>query len=65
VLNEQRDLALLFRTLATLRADAPLFGSVEEMRWRGPTADFVRFAESIAAPELVQRAERAFTGVAS
>jgi 5'-3' exonuclease len=59
VLNEQRDLALLFRTLATLRTDAPLFESVDALRWRGPTADFAKFAEAIAAPELVQRAERA------
>jgi 5'-3' exonuclease len=65
VLNEQRDLALLFRTLATLRTDASLFRSVDELTWRGPTADFARFAESIAAPELVQRAERALTRVAS
>ena len=62
VLNEQRDLALLFRTLATLRTDAALFESVDELRWQGPTADFARFAESIAAPELVQRAERASAG---
>lgn len=65
VLNEQRDLALLFRTLATLRTDAPLFQSVDELRWRGPTADFAKFAEAIAAPELVARAERAITRVAS
>ena len=56
VLNEQRDLALLFRTLATLRTDAPLFKSVDELRWQGPTADFARFAESIDAPELAERA---------
>jgi 5'-3' exonuclease len=65
VLSEQRDLALLFRTLATLRTDAPLFESVDELRWRGPTADFAKFAEAIAAPELVRRAERAVTRVAS
>ncbi|MGZ8831479.1 MAG: 5'-3' exonuclease [Thermoanaerobaculia bacterium] len=61
VLSEQRDLALLFRTLATLRTDALLFESVDELRWRGPTADFAKFAEAIAAPELVRRAERAVT----
>jgi len=63
VLNEQRDLALLFRTLATLRTDAPLFESVDALRWRGPTADFARFADAIAAPELVPRAERALSVV--
>jgi 5'-3' exonuclease len=65
VLNEQRDLALLFRTLATLQTDAALFESVDELRWRGPTADFAKFAEAIAAPELVRRAERALARVAS
>jgi 5'-3' exonuclease len=58
VLNEQRDLALLFRTLATLRTDAPLFQSVDELRWQGPTADFAKFAQMIESPELAQRAER-------
>ena len=32
-----RDLALLFKDLATLRTDARLFGDVDEVRWRGPT----------------------------
>jgi len=64
VLHEQRDLAMLFRTLATLRTDARLFDSVDALQWRGPTPDFRRFAEAIDAPELVARAERAFTRVA-
>ena len=38
--EENRGLALLFKELATLRTDAPLFKDVEELRWRGPTADF-------------------------
>src|SRR6266508_3852449 len=36
VLGEQRDRALLFKNLATLRTDAPLFREVDELRWRGP-----------------------------
>jgi 5'-3' exonuclease len=63
VLNEERDLALLFRLLATLRTDAKLFSSVDELRWRGPTPAFAKFAESIDSPELVSRAERAFNRV--
>lgn len=35
ILGEQRELALLFRRLATLRTDAPLFADVDEPRWRG------------------------------
>src|SRR5437016_9948703 len=58
-LSDHRDLALLFKKLATLRVDAPLFASVDELRWRGPTAAFAKFAERIEAPELAARAERA------
>jgi 5'-3' exonuclease len=39
-LGEQREHALLFRTLATLRTDIPLFDDVETVRWTGPTASF-------------------------
>ena len=60
VLADNRELALLFRTLATLRDDAPLFASVEELRWKGPTAEFAKFAERIGAPELIERAEVSF-----
>jgi 5'-3' exonuclease len=44
-LREQRDRAILFRTLATLRTDIPLFGTVDELRWAGPTAAFAAMAE--------------------
>src|SRR6187549_21749 len=36
VLGEQRERALLFKLLATLRSDAPLFHEVDELRWKGP-----------------------------
>ena len=39
-LVDQRERALLFRTLATLRTDIPLFHKVEELRWSGPTPEF-------------------------
>ena len=39
-LVRDRRLALLFRTLATLRSDIPLFDNVDRLRWAGPTADF-------------------------
>ncbi len=56
VLGERRELALLFKDLATLRTDAPLFRSIEELRWRGPRADFASFAERFEAPQLLERA---------
>jgi 5'-3' exonuclease len=58
-LSEQRELALLFKVLATLRRDAPLFESVDELRWQGPTPSFAAFADMIGAPELARRADRA------
>src|SRR6266436_6815041 len=39
-LQENRELAMLFRTLATLRTDVPVFSSVDELRWRGPLPEF-------------------------
>ena len=59
VLGENRERALLFKDLATLRSDARLFESVDEMRWRGPTGAFPAMAERIAAPGLLARALRA------
>ncbi|HEY7473924.1 MAG TPA: 5'-3' exonuclease H3TH domain-containing protein [Vicinamibacterales bacterium] len=44
VLDEQRDLAFLFRDLATLRTDLPVFGSVDELRWTGARPEFAAIA---------------------
>jgi 5'-3' exonuclease len=57
--GERREQALLFKTLATLRTDAPLFESVDELRWRGPTADFEAAASEIGDGRLLQRARSA------
>ena len=59
VLQKQRDLALLFKKLATLRTDAPLFKQVETLRWRGPTPAFAKWAEKMKAPRLLDRCEKA------
>jgi 5'-3' exonuclease len=58
VLKDQRDMALLFKTLATLRTDAKLFEDVDELRWRGPTKAFAEWAQRMEAPRLVERAEK-------
>ena len=55
-LAENRDLALLFRRVASLRLDADVFDDVEELRWRGPTERFGGMARALAAPELETRA---------
>jgi 5'-3' exonuclease len=59
VLGEQRDLALLFKKLATLRTDAPLFKKVETLRWRGATPAFAAWAKRMEAPRLLERCEKA------
>jgi len=56
VLGERRELALLFKNLATLRTDAPLFNDVEELRWRGPTAGFPDTAARLGEPRVATRA---------
>jgi len=58
VLGERRDLALLFKDLATLRTDAPLFREVDELAWRGPTDAFAAYAQHLGDPRLLQRCRR-------
>jgi len=60
VLGKRRDLALLFKKLATLRTDARLFTDVDGLRWHGPTARFSTCSERIGAPRLLARAANAF-----
>ena len=47
VLESDRERALLFRDLATLRVNVPLFESVEQLRWRGPTPGFASVASRL------------------
>ena len=56
VLGERRELALLFKDLATLRSDAELFAGAEELRWCGPRDGFAAWAESIGDERLAERA---------
>ncbi len=60
LIGEQRELALLFKRLATLRADAPLFRSVDTLHWRGPTRAFTAWTERMEAPRLLERARKAY-----
>jgi 5'-3' exonuclease len=59
VLGERRELALLFKDLATLRTDAPLFDAVDALRWRGPTDAFAAWAERAGEPRLLERGRTA------
>jgi 5'-3' exonuclease len=61
VLGERLDLALLFKDLATLRTDVQVFDEVEELLWRGPTAEFGAFAGGLGEARLLDRCRRAQT----
>ena len=56
MLAEQRDRALLFRELATLRVDAPIGVDVDALRWTGPRAEFAGWSARLGAPALHERA---------
>jgi 5'-3' exonuclease len=58
-LGERRELALLFKRLATLRTDEPLFRDVEELRWGGATAGFPAWAERLGSARLLERSRSA------
>src|SRR5690348_5101122 len=48
--------ALLFRKLATLRLDVPVFSNLDELRWTGPRAEFEDYCKKLRIPELAMRA---------
>ena len=60
VLGERNSQALLFKRLATLRSDAPLFATIDELEWHGPTAAFAARSDHLGAPALLARAEKAY-----
>lgn len=65
VLGDRRQQALLFKDLATLRTDAPLFRDIEEIRWRGPTEAFRAWTERMADPGLLERCTKAAASMPS
>jgi 5'-3' exonuclease len=56
-LFEAWDDALLFRTLATLRLDVPVFDTVGDLRWQGPHSNFEEFCVRSKSPDLLRRAK--------
>jgi len=57
VLGQNREAALLFKTLATLRTDAPLFRDVDQLRWTGATPAFAAWSERLGDPKLLGRVQ--------
>jgi 5'-3' exonuclease len=56
--DENRKFALLFKDLATLRTDAPLFKNVDELRWSGTKPEFAQVAEMIGNRSLATRVKK-------
>ena len=57
-LAENRELALLFRRIATIADDAPTFDSLDELAWTGPTAEFPEIIGKLGGDHLVERADK-------
>ena len=57
VLGANLEMALLFKTLATLRTDAPLFTDVDQLRWSGATPAFPEWAERMGDARLLARVQ--------
>ena len=55
-LAEQRDLAMLFREIATLRVDRSLLDDISELRWEGPRPEFSEVCDYLRDPSLARRA---------
>jgi 5'-3' exonuclease len=58
-LGAEKEQALLFKTLATLRADAPLFADVDEIEWRGPTPAFAEWPQRMGDERIQARVDKA------
>jgi len=59
VLSADRERALLFKNLATLRIDAPLFADVNELEWNGPTAAWPEWPERMEDKRIQERCAKA------
>jgi 5'-3' exonuclease len=64
ILGERLELALLFKRLATLKADAPLFTDVKALKWPGPTGRFPGLTAQLGE-RLIARADKAASSAGS
>jgi len=64
IMPKQHKRAMLFKRLATLRTDAPLFSNVDQLQWRGPTESFAAFASKFGDARLLERANSAAKKIA-
>jgi 5'-3' exonuclease len=64
ILGDRLELALLFKRLATLKVDAPLFADVKALKWRGPTERFPGLTAQLGE-RLIARADKAASSAGS
>ena len=57
-LTENRELAMLFRHVATIADDAPTFDRLEELAWTGPNPEFPDLMGKLGGGHLIERAEK-------
>ena len=65
VLGANQEIALLFKRLATLRTDAPLFSNVDQLRWSGATPAFATWTERMGDEKLLARVQELEAKVAA
>jgi 5'-3' exonuclease len=58
ILGVDRERAILFKTLATLRTDAPLFADINELEWTGPTPAFAEWPQRLADDRIQARCDK-------
>jgi 5'-3' exonuclease len=63
VLGDRRELALLFKDIATLRSSAALYEEIDQLRWRGPTPAFAARAERLGDRRLLDRSQALATNL--
>jgi 5'-3' exonuclease len=57
-LRDDIEHARLFKDLATLRVDRSLLSNTDDLRWRGPRADFAEICAGLDASGVASRAEK-------
>ena len=62
-LGDRRELALVFKKLATLKTNAPLFKKVDELKWLGPNIGFAEWSERLGDKVIARATKAAATGV--
>lgn len=64
ILPRDRENALLFKRLATLRKDLKLFKTVNQLKWKGPTPAFESVVQKLEEPKLLTRVNEVYKKIA-